>query len=58
VIGRAVNEMARLQDPTKQLGHPVLASASFVETVRDRFEFAAHAVAGFDERLETYLPRK
>ena len=32
VIGRAVNEAARLQGLTKQLGHPVLASASFVET--------------------------
>ncbi len=30
VIGRAVNEAARLQGLTKQLGHPVLASASFV----------------------------
>lgn len=58
VIGRAVNEAARLRDLTKQLGHPVLASASFVEPVRDRFEFAgAHAVAGFDERMATYVPR-
>jgi adenylate cyclase len=57
VIGRAVNEAARLQDLTKQLGHPVLASASFVEPIRDRFEFVgAHAVAGFDELLETYIP--
>jgi adenylate cyclase len=58
VIGRAVNEAARLQELTKQLGHPVLASASFVEPIRDRFDFAgAHPVAGFDERLETYVPR-
>jgi adenylate cyclase len=58
VIGRAVNEAARLQGLTKQLGHPVLASASFVEPVRDRFDFVgAHAVAGFDERMETYVPR-
>ena len=58
VIGRAVNEAARLQGLTKQLGHPVLASASFVEPVRERFEFVgAHAVAGFDEGMETYVPR-
>jgi adenylate cyclase len=57
VIGRAVNEAARLQDLTKQLGHPVLASASFAEPIRERFEFVgAHAVAGFEERLETYVP--
>jgi adenylate cyclase len=58
VIGRAVNEAARLQGLTKQLGHPVLASASFVEPIRDRFVFVgAHPVAGFDEMLETYIPR-
>jgi adenylate cyclase len=50
VIGRAVNEAARLR--------PVLASASFVEPIRERFELVgAHAVAGFDERMETYAPR-
>jgi adenylate cyclase len=58
VIGRAVNEAARLQDLTKQLGRPVIASASFVEPIRERFEFVgAHAVAGFEERMETYVPR-
>ena len=58
VIGRAVNEAARLQGLTKQLGHPVLASAPFVEPIRDRFDFAGtHPVAGFDELLETYIPR-
>jgi adenylate cyclase len=58
VIGRAVNESARLQGLTKQLGHPVLASASFVQPIRDRFDFVgAHRVAGFDEPLETYIPR-
>ena len=58
VIGRAVNEAARMQELTKQLGHSVLASAPFVEPIRDRFAFAgAHPVAGFDERLEAYIPR-
>jgi adenylate cyclase len=57
VIGRAVNEAARLQGLTRQLGHPVLASASFVEPIRDRFDFVgSHPVAGFDEMLETYIP--
>lgn len=59
VIGRAVNEAARLQGLTKQLGHAVLASASFVGPVRERFEFVgAHAVAGFEDRMETYVPRR
>lgn len=57
VIGRAVNETARLQALSKKLGHPVLASASFAEPIRDRFDFAgAHPVAGFDAALETYVP--
>jgi adenylate cyclase len=57
VIGRAVNKAARLEGLAKQLGHPVLASASFVEPIRDRFRFVgAHPVAGFDELLETYVP--
>lgn len=58
VIGRAVNEAARLQELTKRLGHAVLASASFVGPIRERFEFSGtHAVAGFDEGMETYVPR-
>jgi adenylate cyclase len=57
VIGRAVNEVARLQGLTKQLGQPVVASASFVEPIRERFRFVgAHPVAGFDETLESYIP--
>lgn len=59
VIGRAVNEAARLQGLSKQLGYPVLASAAFVEPVRGRFEFVgAYPVAGFDDLLETYTPRR
>lgn len=58
VIGRAVNEAARLQGLTKLLGHPVLASAAFVGLVRERFDFVgAHAVAGFEEQMETYVPK-
>jgi len=58
VIGRAVNEAARLQGLTKQLGQPVLASASFAEPFLERFDFAgAHTVAGFDDMLKTYVPR-
>ena len=58
VIGRAVNEAARLQGLAKQLGQSVVASASFVEPIRDRFDFVgSHPVAGFDDMLETYIPR-
>ena len=31
LVGSAVNEVVRVQDLTKKLGHPVLATASFVE---------------------------
>jgi adenylate cyclase len=58
VIGRAVNETARLQALGKQLGRPLLASASFVEPIPGRFDFAgAHAVPGLEERMEAYVPR-
>ena len=58
VIGRAVNEAARLQGLTKQLGHPVLASEGFAGPLQDRFSYlGTHAVAGFDEPLEVYSPR-
>ena len=58
VIGRAVNEAARLEALTKELGRPVLASASFAAPIRDRFAFAgAHLVPGFKEKFETYVPR-
>ena len=33
VVGAAVNEVARVQDLTKQLGHPLLATAPFAEAV-------------------------
>ena len=58
VIGRAVNEAARLEGLTKEIGRPVLASASFAAPIRDRFAFAgAHLVPGFEEKFETYVPR-
>lgn len=58
IIGRAVNEAARLQDLTKQLKHPILASAAFAAPIADRFEFGGqHAVAGFSDKLEAYLLR-
>jgi adenylate cyclase len=58
IIGRAVNEAARLQDLTKQLGLPVLASAAFAAALPSRFEFAGeHEVAGFSGKLEAYRLR-
>jgi adenylate cyclase len=33
VVGAAVNEVVRVQDLTKQLGHPLLATAPFAEAV-------------------------
>jgi adenylate cyclase len=58
IIGRAVNEVARLQDLTKKLKHPVLASAAFVAPIPDRFEFDGdHHVAGFSGKLAAYRLR-
>jgi len=58
VIGRAVNETARLQELAKRLGHPVLASQRFAAPIRDRFDFAgAHAVPGIEGTVETFVPR-
>jgi adenylate cyclase len=58
IIGRAVNEAARLQDLTKKLKHPVLASAAFVAPIADRFEFSGeHQVAGFNDKLDVYRLR-
>jgi adenylate cyclase len=59
VIGRAVNEAARLQALGKQLGLPLLASNAFAAPMPHRFAFAgAHAVAGLDEKLEAYSARE
>jgi class 3 adenylate cyclase len=33
VVGAAVNEVVRVQDLTKQLGHPLLVTAPFAEAV-------------------------
>jgi adenylate cyclase len=58
IIGRAVNEAARLQDLTKELKHPVLASAAFAAPIADRFEFSGeHQVAGFNDKLDAYRLR-
>ncbi len=57
IIGRAVNEAARLQGLTKQLGRQVLASAPFVAPMGEGFEaLGALPVAGFSEMLEVYAP--
>lgn len=58
IIGRAVNEAARLQDLTKKLKHPVLASAAFVAPIAHRFEFSGeYQVAGFNDKLDVYRLR-
>jgi adenylate cyclase len=58
VIGRAVNEAARLQGLAKQQDEPILASSAFVAPIAERFEaLGAHRVAGFDDALAIYRPR-
>ena len=57
VIGRPVNQAARLQGLTKHLGEPVLASAEFARPVRKRFIYrGAHPVPRFDEPWRFIAP--
>ena len=53
VVGSAVNEVVRVQDLTKQLGHPLLATASFAEAVAGPWRpLGEHLLRG----IETPMP--
>lgn len=60
VIGRAVNEVARLEAQTKVLDRPLIASAAFAEELRGRTMEAlgSHALRGIKEPQDLYsLPK-
>ena len=61
VIGRAVNEVARLEAQTKVLERPLIASAAFAAEVRGRQMEAlgSHALRGIREPQDLYtLPKE
>jgi len=57
VVGRDVNEVARISALCGQLGKPLLASRAFAALVPDRFRSAgAHLVRGIAEPLPVFEP--
>ncbi len=49
LVGSAVNEVVRVQDLTKQLGHPLLATAPFARAVAGAWHpLGEHALRGFE----------
>src|SRR5215472_1469490 len=55
LVGSAVNEVVRVQDLTKQLGHPVLASASFVEATPASWRpLGEHALRGIETPMAIF----
>ncbi len=57
VIGSSVNEVARLQDLTKELGHPVLASDAFAAAAPgDWTDLGEHALRGVARPLKVFAP--
>ena len=49
LVGAAVNEVVRVQDLTKQLGHPLLATAPFARAVAGAWHsLGEHALRGFE----------
>ncbi len=55
LVGAAVNEVARLEDLTKELGSPVVASAAFTQAIaRDWRSFGHHALRGIASPIEVF----
>lgn len=58
VVGPAVNHASRLQDLTKVLGEPILASASFAGACGDRLRpVGFHSLRGVAAPVEVFAPR-
>ena len=52
LVGAAVNEVVRVQDLTKQLGHPLLATAPFARAVAGAWHpLGEHALRGFESPM-------
>ncbi|AWM89010.1 adenylate/guanylate cyclase domain-containing protein [Microvirga sp. 17 mud 1-3] len=57
VIGRDVNMASRIAELNKQLGEPLLMSKPFVEHLwGNPTPLGAHALEGFDEKIEVFRP--
>ena len=58
LVGSAVNEVVRVQDLTKKLGHPVLATASFVEatTAGIWHPLGEHVLRGIEAPMPILTP--
>jgi adenylate cyclase len=55
LVGSAVNEVVRVQDLTKKLGHPVLASASFAEATPASWRpLGEHALRGIESPMAIF----
>lgn len=57
VIGPSVNQVARLQDMTKELGRPVLVSRAFADGCAGQFEsLGQHQLRGVSQPMEVLAP--
>ncbi|MEM9684756.1 MAG: adenylate/guanylate cyclase domain-containing protein, partial [Pseudomonadota bacterium] len=57
VIGPSVNQVARLQDMTKELGRPVLVSRAFADGCAGQFEsLGEHRLSGVSQAMEILAP--
>jgi adenylate cyclase len=55
LVGSAVNEVVRVQDLTKKLGHPVLATAPFVEMTRAPWHpLGEHVLRGIEAPMPIF----
>ena len=57
VIGRAANEVCRMEGLTKHLGHPILVSRAFAEAVAiDWIDAGSHLLSGVSGEQSVYAP--
>ncbi len=59
VIGPSVNQVARLEALTKQLGRPIVASRDFTDSCPGNWEtLGKHKVQGIAEPIEVFAPER
>jgi adenylate cyclase len=57
LVGSAVNEVVRVQDLTKTLGHPVLATGPFADAVACPWQpLGEHSLRGLDKPMPILTP--
>jgi adenylate cyclase len=58
VIGPSVNQVARLESLTKELGQPVVASRAFIDSCPGNWQSVGkHKVQGIAEPIEVFAPK-